>query len=77
MSHKIVYERWTFPPDRIEAGDLHLASSLLSSSLEVSSLLVRVVCGDPAQRQAAVLCPAGPAHDLSGAVHRARRAGAL
>lgn len=80
MSHKIVYERWTFPPDRIEAGDLHLASSLLSSSLEVNSLLVRVVCGDPAildfQRNAKLLYYAQPDRPMIFRVQSIERVGA-
>lgn len=79
MSHKIAYERWTFPPDKIEAGDLHLASSLLSSSLEVNSLLVRVVCGDPAildfQRNAKLLYYAQPDRPMIFRVQSIKRVG--
>lgn len=47
MSHKIVYEKWTFPSDKIREGNLYLATSLLSSSLEVNTLRATVECADP------------------------------
>lgn len=48
MSHLIKYEDWIFPADKIREGNIHLAASLLSSSLEVNSLSVMVRCDDPA-----------------------------
>lgn len=48
MSHKIVYERWTFPADKIREGNIYLATSLLASSLEVNSLYAVVECEDKA-----------------------------
>lgn len=47
MSQKIVYESWTFPADKIREGNLYLATSLLSSSLEVNTLRATVECADP------------------------------
>lgn len=47
MSHYIEYEDWTFPVDKIKEGNIHLAASLLSSSLEVNSFLATVECDDP------------------------------
>lgn len=47
MSHYIKYLDWLFPPDKIRTGNLYLATSLLSSSLEVNSLTAEVECGDP------------------------------
>lgn len=46
MSHRIVYDKWTFPADRIREGNLYLAGSLLSSSLEVNTLRATVECAD-------------------------------
>lgn len=51
MSHRIVYERWTFPASKIDSGNLYLAASLYSSSLEVNSFVVTVRCDDPSIRQ--------------------------
>ena len=48
MSHKIVYERWTFPADKIREGNIYLATSLLASSQEVNSLYAVVECEDKA-----------------------------
>ena len=47
MSHSIAYDRWTFPARRIKTGNIHLATSLLSSSLEVNSFTAIVECDDP------------------------------
>lgn len=59
MNHIIKYETWTFTADKIKSGNLYLATSLLSSSLEVSSLLAEVECEDPSildfQRNAQLL----------------------
>lgn len=64
MSHKIVYERWTFPADKIRDGNLYLATSLLSSSLEVNTLRATVECADSSildfQRNAQLLYYAQP-----------------
>lgn len=64
MSHKIVYEKWTFPADKIREGNLYLATSLLSSSLEVNTLNATVECADPSildfQRNAQLLYYAQP-----------------
>ena len=48
MSYKITYEGWTFAADEIKEGNLYLATSLLSSSLEVNSFVSVVECDDPA-----------------------------
>lgn len=48
MSHFIEYESWTFPASKIKSGNLHLAASLLSSSLEANSLMAEVEHDDPA-----------------------------
>lgn len=47
MSHSIAYDRWTFPARRIKTGNIHLATSLLSSSLEVNSFTAIVECDAP------------------------------
>lgn len=47
MNHHIAYERWNFPGDKIDSGNLYLAASLLASSLEVNSFVVIVQCDDP------------------------------
>lgn len=64
MSQKIVYESWTFPADKIREGNLYLATSLLSSSLEVNTLSATVECADPSildfQRNAQLLYYAQP-----------------
>ena len=48
MSHLITYESWRFPSRRIKGGNIHLAASLLSSSLEVNTFAATVECDDPA-----------------------------
>lgn len=59
MSHKIVYDKWTFPADKIRDGNLYLATSLLASALEVNTLSATVECADPSildfQRNAQLL----------------------
>lgn len=47
MEHKIEYSEWTFESDKIKSGNLHLASSLLSDSLEANSFSVVLECDDP------------------------------
>ncbi len=47
MSHSIAYERWIFPARRIKTGNIHLATSLISSSLEVNSFTATVECDAP------------------------------
>lgn len=47
MIHNIEYLNWTFTPDKIREGNLHLVTSLLSSALEVNTLFVVVECTDP------------------------------
>lgn len=47
MSHSIEYESWVFPAQKIRDGNIHLATSLLSSSLEVNSFSATVECDDP------------------------------
>lgn len=64
MSQKIVYESWTFQADKIREGNLYLATSLLSSSLEVNTLNATVECADPSildfQRNSQLLYYAQP-----------------
>lgn len=47
MRHSIRYEAWTFDADKIREGNIYLATSLLSSSLEVNSLIAVVECEEP------------------------------
>lgn len=47
MEHRIEYEKWTFTAGKIRSGNVYLASSLLSSSLEVNSFTAAVECDDP------------------------------
>ena len=79
MSHSIVYESWTFPADKIREGNLYLATSLLSSSLEVNSFAPVVECGDPAildfQRNAKLLYYAEPDRPMVFRVQNIKRVG--
>lgn len=47
MSNKIMYSRWVFSDREIKSGSVHLAMSLLSSSLEANTITVNVICDDP------------------------------
>lgn len=47
MSHYIKYENWVFPANKIKDGNIHIAASLLSDSLEANAFAVDVVCDDP------------------------------
>jgi len=46
MQSRIEYSRWTFPADRIKAGNLYLVASLTNSGLEANTLNVTVECDD-------------------------------
>ena len=79
MSHKIVYERWTFTADKIKSGNLYLATSLLASSLEISSFVSEVECDDPTildfQRNTKLLYYAEPSRSMVFRVQSILRTG--
>lgn len=79
MSHSIVYESWTFTSDKIKEGNLYLATSLLSSSLEVNSFAPVVECDDPSildfQRNAKLLYYAEPGRPMVFRVQNIKRIG--
>ena len=77
MNHRIEYGRWSFPADKIKNGNIHLASSLLSDSLEVNSFSAEVECGDPAilnfKRNAKLLYYPEPDRNMVWRVQRIER----
>lgn len=79
MSHFIEYEEWTFDRDKIDSGNLYLATSLLSSSQEVNSFVVIVKCDDPSildfQRNSKLLYYTVPERPMVFRVQNIRRTG--
>ena len=79
MSHKIVYESWTFTADEIKSGNLYLATSLLASSLEINSFVAEVECDDPTildfQRNTKLLYYAEPSRSMVFRVQSILRTG--
>lgn len=47
MSHYIKYENWKFPANKIKGGNIHIATSLLSESLEANAFTADVECDSP------------------------------
>ena len=71
------YEGFTFQADKIKSGNVYLATSLLSSSLEVNSLIVEVECSDPSilnfRRNAKLLYYAKPDQPMTFRVQNIER----
>ena len=79
MRHYMKYEGFTFQADKIKSGNVYLATSLLSSSLEVNSLIAEMECSDPSilnfRRNAKLLYYAKPDQPMTFRVQNIERVG--